>query len=247
MARHRRIGRLSRHPERRLESLNGVSVVVPVYNERKTILQTIDRIEEKTPQLREIIVVDGISNDGTRELLQDQLAKRKNFKVIFEECREGKGAAVLKGIAQASGDIIAIQDGDLEVDPAEYPALLQPILEGKTNIVYGSRFFHGRRGLRWISYLANMIITQFTNLMFAQKLTDVETCHKIFRKRCLDGLTITCKGFDFEPEITALWLKNKQTIIEKPISYVPRPLRDKKIHWYDGFRAIWIILKVRCS
>jgi glycosyltransferase involved in cell wall biosynthesis len=225
--------------------MSQVSIIVPVFNERNTIVQTIDRIEAVPPAGKEIIVVEALSNDGTREILQEQLRLRKNFHVIFEEKREGKGAAVVKGVRQASGEIIIIQDADLEVDPSEYAALLQPIFDGSADIVYGSRFMRGRRNLRWISYLANVIITQAVNLLFGSNLSDVETCYKVFRKDALLSLPVRCLGFDFEPEITSLWLKKGLRIVERPISYEPRPLKDKKIHWSDGFIALWVIVRVR--
>jgi glycosyltransferase involved in cell wall biosynthesis len=224
-----------------------LSVLVPVYNENKTIREALRQIRVADPQDKEIIVLDGDSTDGTRETLRELMQADPELRVIFEEKREGKGAALLKGFAAARGQIILIQDADLEVLPTEYPSLLEPILNGGTAIVYGSRFYTGRRGIRRISYLANWIITRTTNLLFGAHLTDVETCHKVFRKECLDGLDLICRGFDFEPEITATWLKKGVKIIERPIEYHPRPLKDKKIHWMDGLIALKVLWRVRFS
>ncbi len=224
-----------------------LTVLVPVYNEKATIAEALLRIQAADPRDKEIIVLDGDSTDGTRELLRKLQEQDASLRVIYEDKREGKGAALMKGFRQSSGQIILVQDADLEVDPKEYPKLLEPIMTGKTNIVFGSRFYHGRKGLRWISYVANWIITRAANILFGARLTDVETCYKVFRRECLDDLTVTCKGFDFEPEITALWLKKGYRIAECPIDYHPRPLKDKKIHWKDGFIAIQVLWRVRFS
>jgi len=222
-----------------------LSVIIPVYNEKETIKEILRRVRQvKLDIEKEIIVLDGASTDGTREILEEE--RDNSTRIVFEEERRGKGAAVREGFRHASGEIIIIQDADLELDPNEYPQLIAPILKGETSVVFGSRFLHGRKGLYWPSYLANRIITLLANLLFNATLTDIATCYKVFKKEAINNLNLCCNGFDFDAEITANILKKGFRIIELPVDYHPRDYtQGKKIHWKDGFRTIYILIKCR--
>lgn len=224
-----------------------ISIVVPVYNELRTIRQILSKIlEVNLPGIdeKEIIVVDGYSTDGTREFLCDYRCNQK-IKLILEEKRCGKGMAVRMGFKEASGDIVMIQDADLESDPNEYPDLLEPILSKQTKVVYGSRFSRGRGLSSWGSYLGNQIVTWILNVVFLCRLSDVATVHKVFTRDVLKDLEFECKGFDFDVELTAKIIKRNK-ITEVPISYKPRNRQEgKKLHWLVGLRALYLILKYR--
>ena len=220
-----------------------LTIVIPVYNEKETIHDIIEAVSV-TPYRKEIIVVDDASNDGTGDLLAAM--QRDGLKIITHERNQGKGAALQTGFTYATGDIIIIQDADLEYDPDEYPVLLRPILDGKADVVYGSRFAgHGaHRVLYFWHYVGNRFLTLLSNLFTNINLTDMETCYKVFTREALAGVRIKEKRFGFEPEITAKMARKKLRIYEVPISYYGRTYEQgKKINWKDGVRALWCILK----
>jgi glycosyltransferase involved in cell wall biosynthesis len=222
-----------------------LSVVIPVYNEAGNIKEIIKRVEAQ--QLaNEIVVVDDGSTDGTRDLLKD-LDGRDKLRIILHERNQGKGAAVVTGMRAAMGDILLIQDADLEYDPRDYPQLLQPIQEDIADVVYGSRFLGGpRRVAMFWHMVANKLLTVMTNILFNTILTDMETGYKVFRRQVIEGMTINARRFDFEPEVTAKVLKRHYRIFEVPITFNPRDYsQGKKIKLKDAFSAVWTLLKYR--
>ena len=222
-----------------------LSVIIPIYNEAKTIHTILDRVLA-TGLTSEIVLVDDGSTDGTRDLLAawDGI---QGIRVILREKNQGKGAAVRTGIAAATGDVILIQDADLEYDPRDYPVLLKPIEEGLADVVYGSRFLGGpRRAVMFWHMVANKLLTFTTNLLYNTILSDMETGYKVFRREVVQGIKLRSNHFDFEPEFTAKILKCKVGIYEVPISFNPRNYGDgKKIKMKDAFSAIWALLKYR--
>lgn len=222
-----------------------LSIVMAVYNERDNIQKVLDKIQNVEIGLeKEIIVIDGCSTDGTKEILEK--IKSDNIKIIFEEKKNGKGAALRIGFKHVTGDIILIQDADLEIDPYEYPFLLKPILENKCAIVYGSRFMKGRGETNIINYFGNRLMTLIANVLFGARLTDIETCYKVFKTEIIHGIEFSCNGFDFDAELTALFLKMGKDIKEIPISYMPRDKKEgKKLHWISGITTLWAIIKNR--
>ena len=220
-----------------------VTIVIPVFNEKDTILTVIDAVKA-TPVPKEIVVVDDGSTDGTRDVLNS--LQDPDVKIVLHEKNRGKGAALGTGLSHATGDIVMIQDADREYDPEEYPVLLKPILDGKADVVYGSRFAgHGaHRVLYFWHYVGNRFLTLLSNLFTNLNLTDMETCYKVFTREALKGVHIQENRFGFEPEITAKMARKKLRIYEVPISYYGRTYEEgKKINWKDGFRALWCILK----
>ncbi len=227
----------------RSENTPLLSIIMPVYNEKKTIRESISTVLAVAYR-KEVIVVDDGSTDGTRDILET--IHHPDVTVACHDKNSGKGRALRTGIARARGDIILIQDADLEYDPAEYPTLLQPILSGKADVVYGSRFagFGAHRVLYFWHYLGNRFLTLLSNMFTDLNLTDMETCYKVFTKEALNGITIEEPRFGIEPEITAKIARKKLRIYEVPISYYGRTYEEgKKIYWLDGLRAIWAIIK----
>jgi len=223
-----------------------ISIVVPVYNEARTVAAVIQRLVAiDLPAPREILVVNDGSTDGTRDVL-DQIAQRPELRIIHAEKNGGKGSAIRIGFSQASGTIVAIQDADLELDPAQLADLVKPILDGRTRVVYGSRFLAGRPDAPWLSIFANQVLTAATNVLFGGRLTDMETCYKVMAADVARSLNLESNRFDIEPEITAKLLRAGHSILELPIRFEPRSrAQGKKIGWRDGVRAIQVLLKYR--
>lgn len=222
-----------------------LSVVIPVYNEVGNIKEILKRVRA-TRLASEIIVVDDCSQDGTRAVLQ-HLDGKGGVHVVLHEQNRGKGAAVRTGMERARGDVILIQDADLEYSPHDYPMLLQPIEEGIAEVVYGSRFLGGpRRAVMFWHMIANKLLTFMTNILYDAILSDMETGYKVFRREVIDGMTLRSSRFDFEPEFTAKVLKRHHRIYEVPISFNPRDYSEgKKIKLRDAFQAVWTLLKYR--
>jgi glycosyltransferase involved in cell wall biosynthesis len=220
-----------------------LSVVIPVYNEKSTILELLDRVRSVDIS-KEIIIVDDCSTDGTREVLQS-LPASDNLKIIYQSQNAGKGAALRTGFAAVTGDIVVIQDADLEYNPAEYPNLIQPILANKADVVFGSRFLNGpHRVLLFWHSVGNRILTMLSNMFTDLNLTDMETCYKVFRADVLGKIQLHENRFGFEPEFTAKISKAKCRIYEIPISYDSRDYSEgRKIGWKDGVAAIYFIFK----
>lgn len=222
-----------------------LSIVIPVYNEVENIGEILRRVRS-TELADEIVIVDDGSRDGTRDALQ-KLDGQNLIRVILHERNQGKGAAVMTGLRAARGDVLLIQDADLEYDPRDYPVLLRPIEEGVADVVYGSRFLGApHRVTMFWHMIANKLLTLMTNILYNTILTDMETGYKVFRREVLEGMHIRAKRFDFEPEFTAKVLKRNYRIFEVPISFNPRDYsQGKKIKLKDAFEAVWTLLRYR--
>jgi glycosyltransferase involved in cell wall biosynthesis len=221
-----------------------LSVVMPAYNEVATLRQTVDRVL-KVPIDKELVIVDDGSTDGTREILKE-LEADSDVRVFYQDVNRGKGAALRRGLAETAGDIVLIQDADLEYDPNEYPKLIQPILDGKADVVFGSRFSggHSRRVLYFWHSIGNRLLTTLSNMLTNLNLTDMETCYKVFRREVVETLSIEEDRFGVEPEITAKLARGRWRIYEVGITYAGRTYEEgKKIGWRDGLQAIYCILK----
>ena len=221
-----------------------LSIIIPCYNESSTILSLIDSVKQSPIKEREIIIVDDGSKDGTRDILSE--IKDPEVRVIFHKVNKGKGAALRTGFQEATGDICIVQDADLEYDPQEFPVVIQPILEGKADVVFGSRFLSGRphRVVYFWHRIGNGVLTLMSNFFTDLNLTDMETCYKAFRREVIQSINIRENRFGFEPEVTAKVAKMNLRIYEVGISYYGRTYDEgKKIGWKDGFRAIYCILK----
>ena len=239
-----------------------LSVVIPVYNERETIFEILQRVLDASIR-KEILVVDDCSEDGTREILQSMAELQtkgerrapssdggdpldlKDIRFFFQGQNQGKGAALRRGFSVATGDIVLVQDADLEYDPRDYPKLLEPILDGRADVVFGSRFLGGPQRVHYFwHYVANRVLTLLSDISTNLKLTDMETCYKVFRREVLKEIQIKSNRFGFEPEITAKVAKGKWRVYEVPISYAGRTYEEgKKITWKDGVHALWCIIR----
>jgi glycosyltransferase involved in cell wall biosynthesis len=227
--------------------LRKLSVVVPVFNERNTLVEIVRRmraVELPDGIEREIIVVDDGSNDGTRDVL-NQLGD-STVRIVMHESNLGKGAALRTGFAHATGDYVLVQDADLEYDPEDWPKLLNPVLRGKARVVYGSRFTGERRNMLLVHWIGNRFLSMTTNVLYNTTLSDMETCYKLFERDLVGQMKLHSNRFDIEPEITAKVLKRGIRIYEVPISYSGREFDEgKKITWRDGFSALWTLVKYR--
>jgi glycosyltransferase involved in cell wall biosynthesis len=229
-------------PPRTYETL---TVIMPVYNERNTVAEMIRRMRAvELPVVLQIIAVDDGSSDGSDKVLG--ALEDSTVRVICHEVNKGKGAAVRSGLAEARGDLVLIQDADLEYDPSDWPRLLDPILRGKARVVYGSRFTGERKNMLPLHWMGNRFLSLMTNVLYSSTLSDMETCYKLFDARVLQGITIVSDRFDFEPEITAKVLRRGYRIYEVPISYAGREHDEgKKITWRDGFGALKALVRFR--
>ncbi len=227
-----------------------LSILIPVYNEAKTIIPILEMVSQADSSglEKELIVVDDGSTDGTRDILSSLDGSQYSARIYFHEKNQGKGAALRTGQGYASGDIIMIQDADMEYSPTEYPELLKPIIEGRADVVYGSRLSGGKttRAFKFTHLMGNKFLSLLTNILYDSTLTDMETCYKVFKAEVFKKITIKSNRFEFEPEITAKILKQGVRIYELPISYFGRDYTEgKKITWKDGFGAIYALVRYR--
>lgn len=221
-----------------------LSVIMPVYNEQATIDEIICRVRQVDVP-KELIIVDDFSTDGTRDRLK-KYENEPNIKVIYHQFNQGKGAALRTGIAYATGDIVIFQDADLEYHPEEYPRLIEPIIKGYADVVYGSRFKGVSRAFLFWHFLGNKLLTLITNILYNSTISDMETCYKVFKREVIQNIKIRSNRFNVEPEITAKVLKRKLRLVEVPITYTGRDYTEgKKITWRDGLSALWTLIKYR--
>jgi glycosyltransferase involved in cell wall biosynthesis len=223
-----------------------LSVIIPVYNERNTIQEVLRRVRQVDlgDIDKEIIVVDDGSTDGTHDILS--MEGDSTTRIEHHQQNQGKGAAISTGIKLVTGDLVIFQDADLEYDPEDFRRLLDPVLKGKAEVVYGSRFTGERRNMLFWHFLGNRFLSFLTNLLYNTTLSDMETCYKLFKREIIQDIEIKSKRFDVEPEVTAKILKKKIRIYEVPISYAGRELEEgKKITWHDGLPALWALIKYR--
>ena len=222
-----------------------LSVIVPVFNERNTVAEIVRRMRSvELPIEREIVIVDDGSEDGTRDVLT-QLGD-STVRVVKHAVNRGKGAAIRTGLEHATGDVVLVQDADLEYDPEDWPKLLAPVLKGRASVVYGSRFTGERRNMLFLHWVGNRFLSLVTNALYNSTLSDMETCYKLFERDVLNGIQLQAERFDFEPEFTAKILRRGTRIYEVPISYAGRePHEGKKITWRDGVTALWTLVKYR--
>jgi glycosyltransferase involved in cell wall biosynthesis len=222
-----------------------LSIVIPCYNEKDTIMELLKRVEQVDlgEVEKEVIIIDDKSTDGTRELL---IANNTDHKLVFHERNLGKGFALRTGFEHVTGDIVIVQDADLEYDPNDYRQLIRPIIDGQARVVYGSRERKHNKPSGALFHLGGKVLTWLTNLLYGSDLTDEPTCYKVFEAKLLKNIPLTCKRFEFCPEVTAKVLRQGIKIVEEPISYFPRSKQEgKKINWRDGIEAIWTLLKYR--
>ena len=228
-----------------------LSVIIPVYNEAQTISQVVERVRavDIGDIEKEIIIANDGSSDGTRGAIEaSHWVGDPRIRIYDNPINVGKGAAVRVGLKYATGDIILIQDADLELDPEEYGGLLEPLLDGRSDVVYGSRFLTPSAQVSLRARIGNRLLTALTNVLFRARLTDMETAYKVFRRESLDGIRLRCVGFDFEPELTAKFLLAGRRIVEVPVRYNPRRVDEgKKIRWTDGVDAVYALIKCRLA
>ncbi|MEK6907165.1 MAG: glycosyltransferase family 2 protein [Nanoarchaeota archaeon] len=226
-----------------------LSIIIPVYNEEKTLNQLVERVEivNLGNIKKELIVVNDCSKDNSQNIIKKLMKKYKNIRLINHEFNQGKGAAIRTGLNYADGDILIIQDGDLEYNPEEYKKLIKPILEGRTKVVYGSRLLGKIKGFNIpVHYIGNKFLSLITTLLYFRRITDMETCYKMMTEDVIKNIKLRAKRFDFEPEITAKIIKRGYKIIEIPITYNSRSFQEgKKITWRDGLKAIYYLIKYR--
>jgi glycosyltransferase involved in cell wall biosynthesis len=222
-----------------------LTVIVPVYNERNTVAEIVRRMRRvEMPVDVEIIMVNDASWDGTGDILK--ALEDSTVRVVHHPDNAGKGAAIRTGLTHARGDLVLIQDADLEYDPDDWPRMINPVLKGKAQVVYGSRFTGERRNMLFTHWLGNRFLSLVTNVLYNTTLSDMETCYKLFDRRVLQGMDIRADGFDFEPEVTAKVLRRGYRIYEVPISYAARSREEgKKLTWQDGLRALWTLARLR--
>lgn len=220
-----------------------LSVIMPVYNEANTIKEIIQRVQE-APLDKEIIIVDDASTDGTKDIIQ--ALSDENIKKVFHQENQGKGAAIRSALSQIEGDIVVIQDGDLEYHPDEYPQLIEPIIKERADVVFGSRFIGAHRCFLFYHYMGNKIVNLIANVLYNTTLSDLMTCYKAFKSQVIKKINITSCRFGFEPEITAEVFRRKLRVYEVPISYSGRNYSEgKKIKWTDFFVVVWWLLKTK--
>lgn len=228
-----------------------LSIIIPVYNEAQTINEVVERVwaVDLGDIEKEVILADDGSSDGTRQIIESsRWIADPRVHSYTSPINLGKGAAVRLGLKMATGDIVLVQDADLELDPQEYGALIAPILEGRTRVVYGSRFLRTRSTISFKTRFVNRSLTFLTNILFGGRLTDMETAYKVFRREVVQTVRLRCVGFDFEPEITAKLLLAREPIVEVPIAYHPRRADEgKKIRWTDGVDAVYVLFKCRLT
>jgi glycosyltransferase involved in cell wall biosynthesis len=222
-----------------------LSIIMPVFNERNTVVEAIRRSRSvDIPLEREIVVVDDGSDDGTRQILSQ--LQDSTVRVILHPENRGKGAAIRTGLSHVTGDLVLIQDADLEYDPEDYPTLLAPVLKGKARVVYGSRFTGERRNMMFWHWIGNRFLSLVTNALYNTTLSDMETCYKLFDRKLIDSIPLRSERFGFEPEVTAMILRTGERIYEVPISYAGREVDEgKKITWKDGFDALYTLVRCR--
>jgi glycosyltransferase involved in cell wall biosynthesis len=222
-----------------------ISIVIPVYNEKSTVKELVERVCQ-LPLDKEIIVVDDGSKDGSTEVVRDEVAKLPGVRVFFQNPNQGKGAALRRGFAESTGEIVIVQDADLELDPQDILKVIKPVVEGRAQVAYGSRFLNAPARPTSLSWWANKFLTALTNVIYGTGVTDMETCYKCCRREVLSRFRIESDRFDFEPEITAKLLRLGYKIEETPISYKPRTAaQGKKIGWKDGLKAVAVLVKYR--
>ncbi len=222
-----------------------LSVVIPVYNEKSTVLELLSQVKAVKDIDKEIVIVDDFSTDGTREILEKLQKEDKSVKIIFKPLNSGKGATLREGFKHTTGEYIIVQDADLEYDPQDYHKLLAELKDEKT-VIYGSRFSGAYKDMSSLHYIGNKLLTVITNLFYGEKLTDMETCYKLIPGDFIRGVRIRSNRFNFEPEITAKILKSGMKIVEVPISYRGRSFSEgKKITWRDGISALFTLIKFR--
>jgi len=218
-----------------------LSIIIPAFNEIDTMVEVLERVRAEDIE-KEIIVVDDCSTDGTRELLRAQ----PDVRLIENECNMGKGASIRHALGHVTGDVVIIQDADLEYDPRDYSRLIQPIVEGRADMVYGTRFAGRRPNMRFANYVANRVFAWLARVLYRAPVTDEATCYKAFRTEVIRSIDLRCRRFEFCPEVTARLLKRGYRYAEVPISYQARTYgQGKKIRWYDGVECVWTLLKFR--